>query len=102
MLWGIPLVRTYLLIQVLVQCVFICMCVCKTMHNSLFIINLSFITRLYKTNVARKRTTGICKNNENKSKTRQPHSWVPSSIEISQNNEDNSKRGILTVGRHLI
>jgi len=51
-------------------------------------------------NLARKHVTEISKNNENKSKTRQPRSWAPSSIEISKNNK-NSKRSSLTFNQIL-
>jgi len=42
---------------------------CHVIIIIIIIIKLSFITRLNKTNLARKRVTEICKNNENKSKT---------------------------------
>ena len=58
----------------------------------IIIIKLSFITRLNKTNLARRRVTEIYKTNENKSQTRQPHRRAPSNIEISKNNENKSNR----------
>ena len=43
-------------------------------------------------NLARKHVTEISKNNENKSKTRQPHSRAPSSIGETQGKGTTSRR----------
>ena len=66
----IDIVTTYVCI-----CSDVCLCV-NVHYIIIFIIKLSFITRLNKTNLARKRVTEISKNNENKSKTRQPHRHI--------------------------